>query len=41
MNTELKVASPMNGFARRLVGSGVLEQAQALQSRWASGESES
>jgi type IV pilus assembly protein PilB len=25
MNTELKVASPLNGLARRLVGSGVLE----------------
>lgn len=29
MNTELKVASSLNGFARRLVGSGVLEQEQA------------
>ena len=29
MNTELKVASPLNGLAHRLVGSGVLEQAQA------------
>ena len=29
MNTELKVASSLNGFARRLVASGVLEQEQA------------
>ena len=29
MNTELKVASPLNGLARRLVGRGVLDDAQA------------
>ncbi len=29
MNTELKVASPLNGLARRLVGSGVLDEAAA------------
>ncbi|MDX1556325.1 MAG: type IV-A pilus assembly ATPase PilB, partial [Xanthomonadales bacterium] len=29
MNTELKVASPLNGLARRLVGNGVLDENQA------------
>ena len=29
MNTELKVASPLNGLARRLVSNGVLDEAQA------------
>ncbi len=29
MNTELQVASPMNGLARRLVGNGVLDEKQA------------
>lgn len=31
MSTELKVASPLNGLARRLVGSGVLDESQALK----------
>ena len=31
MNTELKVASPLNGLARRLVGDGVLSEEQATK----------
>ena len=31
MNTELKVASPLNGLARRLVGNGVLDESLAAR----------